>query len=127
MPAAALLLAGTNAAGQVSDAMSDIFRGIEPIVHLRTYYWDSQSTSGDKSVAWALGSWAGIRTPWYADAVQAGVIGYTSQRLYGPSNEGGSQLLQPNQSPITVLGQAYGSLRFAGQTFTGYRQVVDQP
>jgi hypothetical protein len=28
---------------------------IQPVVHLRTYYWDSESTSGKRSEAWALG------------------------------------------------------------------------
>jgi len=127
MLAAGLLLAALDARGETSDALGGIAGGIEPIVHLRTYYWDSQSTSGEKSVAWALGGWAGLKTPWYGDALQLSVVGYTSQKLYGPSDEGGSQLLQPNQNPITVLGEAYASLRFAGQTFTGYRQSIDQP
>jgi len=122
-----LLLASASAAGDSNDAVGDPFQGIEPIVHLRTYYWDSQSTSGDRSVAWALGGWAGIKTRWYGDLLQLSVLGYTSQKLYGPENEGGSQLLQPDQDPITVLGQAYASLRYAGQTFTGYRQMIDQP
>ena len=49
------------------------------------------------------------------------------QKLYGPADKGGSQLLGPGQVPITLLGQAYASLRYAGQTFTGYRQTIDQP
>jgi len=93
--------------------MDDAFQGIDPIVHLRSYDWDSQSTSGERSVAWALGGWAGIKTRWYGDLLQLGVLGYTSQKLYGAANEGGSQLLQPDQDPITVLGQAYASLRYA--------------
>jgi len=105
----------------------DAFQGIDPIVHLRTYYWDSQSTSGSPSEAWALGGWAGLRTRWYGDVLQLGVLGYTSQKLSGPADKGGSQLLAPGQNPINVLGQAYGSLRYAGQTFTGYRQMIDQP
>jgi hypothetical protein len=122
-----LLLATADAAGQGNDAVVDAFQGIEPIVHLRTYYWDSQSTSGSLSEAWALGGWAGLRTRWYGDVLQLGVLGYTSQKLYGPADKGGSQLLAPGQDPINVLGQAYGSLRYAGQTFTGYRQMIDQP
>jgi len=103
------------------------FDGITPIVHFRTYYWDSRSTSGSPSEAWAAGGWAGATTPWYGDVLQLGVLGYTSQKLYGPADKAGSQLLSPDQDPITVLGQAYASLRYAGQTFTGYRQLIDQP
>lgn len=104
-----------------------MFDGIEPVIHLRTYYWDSRSTSGDLSEAWAFGGWAGLKTRWYGEAIQLGVLGYTSQKLYGPADKGGSQLLGPGQDPINVLGQAYASLRYAGQTFTGYRQMIDQP
>jgi hypothetical protein len=124
---ASLLLASAHAVGQPSDGTHGAFDGIEPIIHLRTYYWDSQNTAGDLSEAWALGGWAGAKTHWYGDLLQLGVLGYTSQKLYGPTDKGGSQLLGPGQDPINVLGQAYGSLRYAGQTFTGYRQMIDQP
>jgi hypothetical protein len=125
--ALSLLLATADAAGEGNDAVVDAFQGIEPIVHLRTYYWDSQSTSGSLSEAWALGGRAGLRTRWYGDVLQLGVLGYTSQNSTGPPDKGGSLLLAPDQDPINVLGQAYASLRYAGQTFTGYRQMIDQP
>ena len=54
--------------------------GIEPIVHLRSYYFDQESLAGKPSTAWALGGWAGLRTPWLGDVVQLGVVGYTSHR-----------------------------------------------
>ena len=113
--------------GQAGDGVGEVFDGIEPIVHLRTYFWNSRDTSGAPSEAWALGGWAGLKTRWYGDVFQLGVIGYTSQRLYGPADKGGSLLLATGQDPINVIGQAYGSLRYAGQTFTGYRQMIDQP
>jgi hypothetical protein len=125
--AVSMALGSAVAAGQAHDAPDDAFAGIEPVVHLRSYYWDSRSTKGDASEAWALGGWAGLKTRWLGDTLQLGVIGYTSQKLYGPADKGGSQLLGPGQDPINVLGQAFGSLRYAGQTFTGYRQRVDQP
>jgi hypothetical protein len=101
--------------------------GIEPVVQLRTYYFDQESTSGTPSKAWALGGWIGARTPWWGDVFQAAINFYTSQRLYGPDDEGGTKLLQSNQDPINVLGEAFGALRFAGQTFTGYRQLINRP
>jgi hypothetical protein len=72
--------------------------GIEPVLHLRSYYFDQESLAGDASTAWALGGWAGLRSPWWGDAVQLGVVGYTSQRLYGPEDKSGTLLLQPNRS-----------------------------
>jgi hypothetical protein len=59
--------------------------------------------------------------------LQLGVVGYTSQRLYGPADESGTLLLQSDQDPINVIGVAWAALRFAGQTFTAYRQLIDRP
>lgn len=101
--------------------------GIEPVLQLRTYYFDQESTSGAPSTAWALGGWVGARSPWWGDVFQAAVNFYTSQRLYGPENEGGTKLLQSDQAAINVLGEAFGAIRFAGQTFTGYRQLINRP
>ena len=74
-----------------------------------------------------LGGFAGLRSPWFGDLFQFGVVGYTSQKLYGPAGEGGTLLLQADQSSITVLGEAFGAVRVAGQTLTGYRQLIDRP
>ena len=101
--------------------------GIEPVLHLRSYYFDQESLSGQPSTAWARGGWAGLRTPWLGDVVQLGVVGYTSQRLYGPDGKGGTLLLQSDQDAINVIGLAWGAMRFAGQTFTAYRQLIDRP
>jgi hypothetical protein len=102
-------------------------RGIEPVIQLRTYYFDQESTSGVPSEAWALGGWAGLRSPWWGDFFQAAVNFYTSQRLYGPDDKGGTRLLQPDQAAINVLGEAFGAIRFAGQTVTAYRQLINRP
>ena len=97
------------------------------MLQLRTYYFDQESTSGAPSKAWALGGWVGARSPWWGEVFQAAVNFYTSQRLYGPENEGGTKLLQSDQAAINVLGEAFGAIRFAGQTFTGYRQLINRP
>ena len=101
--------------------------GFEPVVHLRTYYLEQESLTGAESVAWALGGFAGLRSPWFGDLFQFGVVGYTSQKLYGPAGKGGTLLLQSDQSSIYVLGEAWGAVRVAGQTIAGYRQLIDRP
>ena len=101
--------------------------GFSPILHLRTYDFDSDSLTGSKTAAWALGGWAGITTGFLGDVFQAGVVGYTSQRIYGPADKDGTKLLLPGQDPINVLGEAFGAIRFADQTFIGYRQLVNRP
>jgi len=112
------------------DAPKDAYRlpgGFEPVLQLRTYYFDQDNTSAVRSEAWALGGWAGLRSPWWGDLFQAGIVGYTSQKLYGPDGKGGTRLLTSDQDSITVLGEAFGAVRIAGQTITGYRQLVNRP
>ncbi len=112
------------------DAPKDAYTlpgGFEPVLQLRTYYFDQDNTSGVQSEAWALGGWAGLRSPWWGDLFQAGIVGYTSQKLYGPDGKGGTRLLTADQDSITVLGEAFGAVRIAGQTITGYRQLVNRP
>jgi hypothetical protein len=125
------LAAGAGAQGLApGDLPADGYRlpgGIEPVLHLRTYYFAQESLTDVPSVAWTLGGWAGLRSPWWGDVLQLGVVGYTSQRLYGPEDKSGTLLLQPDQDPINVIGLAWAALRFAGQTFTAYRQLIDRP
>jgi hypothetical protein len=101
--------------------------GFEPVVQLRTYYFDEETTTGVERSAWAIGGWAGVRSPWWGNLFQAGVVGYTSLKLYGPDAKDGTRLLAPGQESIAVLGEAFGAVRVAGQTLTGYRQLINRP
>ena len=125
-----IALASASSAQGVAPASSGgdkPFGGFEPVLHLRTYYFDQESLTGVPASAWAAGGWAGVRSPWWGDMFQVGVIGYTSLRLYGPDDKDGTKLLAPGQETIAVLGEAFGSLRLLGQTFTGYRQRINRP
>ncbi|HET7525931.1 MAG TPA: OprD family outer membrane porin [Burkholderiaceae bacterium] len=101
--------------------------GIEPVLQLRTYYFDQKNTTGGESEAWAAGGWAGVRTPWFGEIVQFGLVGYASLKLYGPAGEGGSRLLTADQDSIAVIGEAFAALRLADVTSTGYRQLINRP
>ena len=69
---------------------------------------------------------AGVRSGWLWDTFAMGAVGYTSQPLYAPDDKDGTTLLAPGQEGITVLGQAYGQLRYRDYALlTGYRQMVD--
>lgn len=132
LPILALGLAGTALAQGIypGDLPKEGYKlpgGFEPVVQLRTYYFDQESTSGVPSEAWALGGWAGLRSPWWGDLFQAGILGYTSQKLHGPDDKGGTRLLTADQGSITVLGEAFGAIRVAGQTVTAYRQLINRP
>ena len=95
--------------GPLSPQVSKLPGGFEPVVQLRTYYFDTESLTGAKSEAWAVGGWAGVRSPWWADMFQVGVLGYTSQKLYGPDDKDGTRLLMPGQRSFSVLGEAWGA------------------
>ena len=125
-----LALAGAAAAQGTpppAAASEKPFGGFEPVLHLRTYYLDQESLTGAPASAWAFGGWAGLRSPWWGDMFQVGLVGYTSLKLIGPDDEDGTRLLAPGQEAIAVLGEAFGSLRMFGQTFTGYRQRINRP
>jgi len=58
---------------------------------------------------------------------QIGLVGYTSQKLYGPDDKDGTRLLASGQNAINVIGEAYASLKVLDQTLTGYRQIIHRP
>src|SRR4030095_4042265 len=91
------------------------------------FYKNTDTLTGAEQEAWVIGGFAGLRSPWVADLIQFGAGGYVSQKLYGPAGKSGTLLLQPDQSSIYVLGEAWGALRIAGQTIAAYRQLIDRP
>ena len=99
----------------------------EAVIRPRMFYKNTDTLTGGEQEAWVIGGLAGLRSPWVADLLQFGAVGYISQKLSGPAGKGGTLLLQPDQSSIYVLGEAWGALRVAGQTITGYRQLIDRP
>lgn len=112
------------------DAGADAFKlpyEFEPVIRVRTFYKKTETLTETEQQAWALGGFAGLRSPWFGDLFQFGVVGYTSQRLYGPAGEGGTLILTSSQGSITALGEAFGAVRLAGQTFMAYRQLIDRP
>jgi len=67
--------------------------------------------------------WSGL----IADTSGAHAAFYTSQRLYGPLDESATKLLNPEQEPLNMLGQAYGLARIYDQEIRGGLQLVDTP
>ena len=113
--------------GELSPGGTKLPGSVEPVVQARTYYLDQESLAGVPSEAWAIGGWAGLRSPWLGQVAQFGLVGYTSLKLHGPDGKGGTRLLTPDQDSIAVIGEAFAALRFAGQTATLYRQLIDRP
>jgi len=94
----------------------------------RTYYLTRDNANGSKSEAWAGGGWIAYRSGLIADVFGVHAALYTSQKLFGPSDESGTKLLNPDQEPLNVLGQVYGRINLPGQQeIRGGRQLVDTP
>lgn len=126
--AGALMLALYGGAACAADTLADALgRDSEVTLHLRTYYFDRQNPGDVTHAAWAAGGWLGYRSGWIGDLLRFGVVGYTSQKLWGPLDKDGSGLLAPEQEPYSVIGQSYLSLKLADQVLTGGRFLVEQP
>jgi hypothetical protein len=93
----------------------------------RTYYLRRDNFDGSRSQAWTGGGWIAFRSGLIADIFGIHVAGYTSQKLFGPRDEGGTRLLTPEQDPINVIGQAYGRIQIFDQEIRGGRMLVDTP
>jgi len=125
----AALSAGLICGGaQANDPLANaLVRDSVVDLNFRTYYFDRLNPGDVTNAAWAVGGWIGYRSGWLADVFRVGVVGYTSQRLWGPLDKDGSGLLAPGQEPYSVFGQAYASLKLWNQTLTGGRFLVTQP
>lgn len=127
--AAGLLLAlGATGAARAADGLADALgRDSEVTLHARTYYFDRLNPGDVTNAAWAIGGWAGYRSGWIADVLRFGVVGYTSQKLWGPLDKDGSGLLAPGQESYSVIGESYVALKLWEQVLTGGRFLVYQP
>ena len=90
------LVPGAVAADTLTDAL---VRDSVVDLHFRTYYFDRQNPGDVTQAAWAAGGWVGYQSGWIAELLRVGVVGYTSQRLWGPLDKDGSGLLAPEQQP----------------------------
>jgi hypothetical protein len=94
----------------------------------RSYYMTRDNFNGTKSQAWTAGGWIAYRSGLIGDLFGVHAAFYTSQKLFGPSDEGGTKLLTPEQDPLNMLGQVYGRINLPGeQEIRGGRQLVDTP
>ncbi len=96
------------------------------VIQLRSYYRERDRPAPTNWAAWATGGWIGYETGWLFGAFRLGAVGYTSQPMWAPKDTDGTRLLLTGQEGYSVLGQAYAQLRFGGQVFTGYRQLIDE-
>jgi hypothetical protein len=97
-------------------------------VQLRSFYLARDNFNDSQSQAWTLGGSAGFKTGYFGNVLALGATGYTSQRLSGPLDKDGTQLLQPGQEPYTALGELYGQFRLTDEILaTVGRRGFDTP
>jgi hypothetical protein len=84
-------------------------------VQMRSFYLDRDNFDTSQSEAWTLGGSAGFKTGYFGQIVAFGATAFTSQRLYGPGDKDGAQLLLTGQKPYTVMGELYGQLRLSDE------------
>ena len=104
------------------------WRDTSLLLHFRTYYFYRDIEPDIKNEAWALGGWIDYKSGLWKDRLQVGLVGYTSQKLYGPKDRDGTLLLAPGQESFSVLGQAYLDLAIIdGMNLRFYRQTFGLP
>jgi len=91
--------------------LSPFWRDAQVQLKPRSYYFDRERDDSADSVAGALGGTLSADSGWWRERLRVSAALYTSQRLYGPRDQGGTLLLKPVQNSFTVLGQAYVELR----------------
>jgi hypothetical protein len=94
----------------------------------RTYYFDRTKTDGSEEETWAAGGSLAYRSGRWRGLVSVGAELFTSQRLYGPRDRDGLEMLRPRQVGLTVLGKAHLNLHYKEILQARlYRQGFDLP
>jgi hypothetical protein len=95
---------------------SSFLDGSKLVLRPRSYLLDRNRDSGKDSVGLALGGALAYQSGWWLDRLRFAATGYTSQKLYGPSDKDGTLLFKPGQESFSVLGEANVTLRLAEDT-----------
>ena len=97
-------------------------------LNLRSFYFDRSIADDVENVAWVLGGSMTYESGLIRDIFSIGTELFTSQKLYGPEDKGGTLLLKPGQEGFTVLGRAYAKLDYKELISASfYRQYYNLP
>ncbi len=128
------LLVRARARGRLIPGLFDRVPGAERwleeatlTLHSRSYYRYRDEGDGQIREAFATGGSIDFHSGWLFDAIQLGLVGYTSQKLVGDLDRDGTGLLQDGQAGYTSLGQAYLKLRYRTATAHLFRQEINIP
>jgi hypothetical protein len=96
-------------------------------LHLRNYYFNRDDLAGRDIESWAQGGWLRLESGRVRDVFFVGATLYGSYKLDGSEEGGAAALLTPGQENITVLGELYAKLNYAGYWLKLGRQEYDMP
>lgn len=103
------------------------FRDTDLRANSRTYYFDEHQFGLNGPEAFTTGGSLAYQSGYIADFFQLRGALYTTQPLYANAFAGDTENLTEDGDQITVLGQANGRMKFAGQELTAGRQLVRTP
>ena len=128
----AALLSASGALGEESiQDFAGFLTGGRMDVKLRSYYMDRRDDEtygwpGSQELAWTAGGWLDWSTASWK-GIRFGVSLYASQKIVGPEDKDGTDLLAPGQRSFAVLGQAWGEATVGKTTARLFRQAIDTP
>jgi hypothetical protein len=103
------------------------FRDTDLRANSRTYLFDEHQFGLNEPEALTTGGSLVYQSGYIADFFQLRGALYTSQPLYANAYAGDTWNLTTDGDQITILGQANGRMKFAGQELTAGRQLVRTP
>jgi len=101
-------------------------RDTELELGFRTYYFARKNEDGSREETFATGGSLLYQSGRLWDFLSVGGELFTSQRLYGPDDRDGLEMLRPRQTGLTVLGSAHLDLTYRDFGARLYRQEFDR-
>lgn len=95
--------------------------------NIRAYDYRQDKENGDENMASVIGGSLSYHTGHWRDRLGFGATVYTSQKIWGPQDKGGTGLLKETQNSFTVLGEAYAELKFDEFEVIAFRREMDLP
>lgn len=113
------------------EPLPSFFRDTRLTFKPRMYYFNRDNNlpgaSDNHDEAWTVGGSLDYQSGWWRDLVSIGAEVFTSQKQYGPLDRDGTTLLRKRQNEYTVVGRAYGELKYDNYAATLFRQYLDTP
>ena len=84
------------------NTLPPFWRDTDLTMNFRTYYFYRDNVDTSKLEAWTFGGSLNYKSGWWKNRLKIGLVGYTSQKLYGPDSRDGTLNLKPGQQSFSV-------------------------